>query len=357
MLLVLAYLCGMASEVETQRVDVQVVVAEGVAEAAKGFWRPDVVAEVLAGPVFGVAGAVGFGEAPESAPDTGLRSGLQQVVAVGIADQQHPGVFLGLVGFGFAVRVLGWFAAVVTLAVGLQRADAAGRFAAGAEGSSHVHHGLGVFALAVLRSQAFGNFPQVFLDGRQSGPALYGEEAGQHPFDVAVEDGGADVHADGGDGSGGGAAYTGQFGQLFDTTGKFATVLFCDYFGAGMQVASAGVVAEAGPEVQYFVLVGIGEGRNIREALHETFVIGDDGADLGLLQHDFGDPDPVGANVLLPWQVFAAVLVIPVEYAGGKCGVGHGWLQALRLSRVWYSRRKCSSWCMGNGRLNRYPWH
>src|SRR5690606_6117113 len=51
------------------------------------------------------------------------------------------------------------------------------------------------------------------------------------------------------------------------------------------------------------------------------------GTDLGLLEHDLRDPDPVGGDVALPGQVLAAVPVIP-----GQHGLAEG-LRAHRLNR------------------------
>ena len=65
--------------------------------------------------------------------------------------------------------------------------------------------------------------------------------------------------------------------------------------------------------MEYGVSVGFGERSHIRKALHEAVVIGNDRVDLSLLQHDFRYPHPVRRALLLPRQVFAAVLVEPDE--------------------------------------------
>src|SRR5690606_4108899 len=53
---------------------------------------------------------------------------------------------------------------------------------------------------------------------------------------------------------------------------------------------------------------------HIGEALHEAFEVRNDGADLGLLQHDLRYPDAVWRDLLLPGQVLAAVPVVPAEH-------------------------------------------
>ena len=73
-----------------------------------------------------------------------------------------------------------------------------------------------------------------------------------------------------------------------------------------MQVAGAGVVAEPGPQGQHRIERALGQVRQGREAGHEALEVGDDHRHLGLLEHDLGDPDPVGGGVALPGQVLAA---------------------------------------------------
>src|SRR5690606_7163693 len=69
--------------------------------------------------------------------------------------------------------------------------------------------------------------------------------------------------------------------------------------------------------VQYLVLGGGGQRPHIGEALQEALVVGDNGGDLGLLQHDLRHPHPVGGDVALPGQVPAAVAVEPGQHRGG----------------------------------------
>ena len=61
-----------------------------------------------------------------------------------------------------------------------------------------------------------------------------------------------------------------------------------------------------------------------RESLDETPVKRDARGDLCLLKHNFRDPYTVGRSVLLPGQVFAAVLVKPAkEWFGNGFLRGH----------------------------------
>lgn len=122
-------------------------------------------------------------------------------------------------------------------------------------------------------------------------------------------------------GPGGGATDAGQGHHLFQLFRKEAAVQIADLLGSLVQVAGARVVAKPGPVMQHLVDGGVGQGQHVGEAGHEPLVIGDDSGNLGLLQHDLGDPDPVGGFVLLPGQGLAAVDLVPVQNAGGEGGV------------------------------------
>ena len=85
-----------------------------------------------------------------------------------------------------------------------------------------------------------------------------------------------------------------------------------------LQVARARVIAQAAPQPQHLVLRRAGERGDIGEALEKALVIGNHRGDLGLLQHDFRDPDAIGVARALPGQVVAAVAPMPGEQAGGE---------------------------------------
>jgi len=48
--------------------------------------------------------------------------------------------------------------------------------------------------------------------------------------------------------------------------------------------------------------------------LHKAFEVGDYCADLGLLKHNLRDPNPIGIDTLLPWQIGSAIVVEPAEH-------------------------------------------
>ena len=79
-----------------------------------------------------------------------------------------------------------------------------------------------------------------------------------------------------------------------------------------MQHARAAVVAEAGPGGEDVCLRGEGESDGGGEAPQELLVVGDDGGDSGLLEHDLGDPGAVGIADAAPGQL-ARMGAVPVH--------------------------------------------
>ena len=102
--------------------------------------------------------------------------------------------------------------------------------------------------------------------------------------------------------------------------GRERTARRRDRAGAGVQVAGAGVVAEAGPGGHHRRLGCRRQGRDIGEAREEAFVVGCDRGHRCLLQHHLAEPDAIGvgrrAGRRAPGQG-AAVPVVPGEQEGG----------------------------------------
>ncbi len=108
------------------------------------------------------------------------------------------------------------------------------------------------------------------------------------------------MHGQRRNGASGGASDAGQGFQCLDVLWEFAAVILRYLFCSLVQVARSGVIAQASPQVQHLVYAGICQCSDIGILLHETKIVGNDRLDLGLLQHDFRDPDPVGRWILLP---------------------------------------------------------
>ena len=76
--------------------------------------------------------------------------------------------------------------------------------------------------------------------------------------------------------------------------------------------ARAPVVAEAAPALEQSLLARLGERLESWEPFQEAFVVGNDGRDTSLLQHDLRDPDAVGIAGPAPGQV-PLVTAIPAK--------------------------------------------
>ncbi len=200
------------------------------------------------------------------------------------------------------------------LAARFQRAQQATGSAAGAQGCAHVHHRLGIGVDPVMRCESLGGGPQLLGYLGLAWIAFLRGKSCQYALDVTVEDRCAQAHAQAGDRAGGGQADTGQLGEFFHIPRKLAAVLGDHNLRGLLQVACAGVVTQARPQVQHFVFRCGGQGLDRRQRGHEPVEVVEHGAHLGLLQHDLRNPHPVGCDALLPGQVMATVAVVPIQH-------------------------------------------
>jgi hypothetical protein len=114
------------------------------------------------------------------------------------------------------------------------------------------------------------------------------------------------IECDTADGAGGVTADAGQCQHSVEFAREFAVALFHDNLGSALHVADAGVIAKAFPEFMDFFRSGFGQGADVRQSLHPTLPIRQDGFDLGLLEHDFGDPDGIWIASPTPGEIAGA---------------------------------------------------
>ena len=119
------------------------------------------------------------------------------------------------------------------------------------------------------------------------------EQPRQHALDVAVHDRVRPVEGDAQHGGGDVVADPRQRPELLPAVGH-AAAGGRDPGGRAVQVARARVVAQPFPALEDRPLVGGGQAPQRGETAQETTVVGQRRLDLGLLQHDLGDPDAVG---------------------------------------------------------------
>ena len=147
------------------------------------------------------------------------------------------------------------------------------------------------------------------------------EQPRDHALDIAVDRARAAVEGDRRDRGRRIGADAGEREQRLLGVGKPSVVALDHGSRAGVQVAGTRVVAEPGPELQHVVERRGGELRDRRKALEEARIIRSDRLDGGLLQHDLGEPDPVGIGPLAgarPPRQHAAMAVVPGEQVGGS---------------------------------------
>ena len=101
--------------------------------------------------------------------------------------------------------------------------------------------------------QLRGLLPQAALVRHLRQIAIKAQIAGQHPLDIAIQDGHPLAKAQRRNGRGRGAANARQGLQLLRGARKRATVQAHHLPRAAVQVARAAVVAQAGPQVQHIV--------------------------------------------------------------------------------------------------------
>ena len=94
-------------------------------------------------------------------------------------------------------------------------------------------------------------------------------------------------------------------------------MFFRDDLRGLLQIADAGVIAEAFPQLVQLGRVRLGRRRNRRQFAQPAVPKRDDRLHLRLLQHDFAHPDGVGIARAAPRQV-ARVRGEPVQQGGNQ---------------------------------------
>ena len=85
-----------------------------------------------------------------------------------------------------------------------------------------------------------------------------------------------------------------------------------DDSSGGVQIARSRVIAEALPRVEDVIFRSPRQRGEMGEPAEPLIIIRDNGGNLGLLEHEFGDEDGVGIASLTPREL-AAVLMVPIR--------------------------------------------
>ncbi len=132
-----------------------------------------------------------------------------------------------------------------------------------------------------------GKGPENFFPGRGVGGSGDIENSGKDAPQVAIQRGDILVKGDRSDGGGGIAPNARQLPQLGQVAGQLSAKLTDDDLGGAMQVAGAAVVAQALPGRENALFGGGGQGLKVGELFQPALIIGDDGFNACLLEHDF----------------------------------------------------------------------
>jgi len=171
------------------------------------------------------------------------------------------------------------------------------------------------------QNKLFRKLPEMLIDDSLSRITRYAEQASEHTNDVAVQNGPGLVEGNAADGAGGITADPREGEHVVKVFREFSVVEREDCFRGLLHVANTRVVTQAFPELVNSLRRGFGEGFGVRQGSHPALPKGEDCFDLGLLEHDFGNPDGVRIMRAAPGQV-AGILGEPVEQNGDDCGEG-----------------------------------
>src|SRR5262249_10837819 len=125
--------------------------------------------------------------------------------------------------------------------------------------------------------------------------------------------------------------------QVFKTIGKLSLQFFGHNLSRFVNISGSTVVTKSFPVTKDFGFFGLGQSDYCRKSGNKSFIIGNDSADGGLLQHDFADPDAIGIVCSPPRQV-ARILPIPANEFLAKwpifsrihCGFSSNWSRSKR---------------------------
>ncbi len=139
-------------------------------------------------------------------------------------------------------------------------------------------------------------------DLRRSEVALLADEPGRDPKPVRLERDHRPIEREGGDGSGDVRSDARERLELGHRVREAAAALERDRPGRRVEVAGAGVVARTLPDLQDPVERRDGERLDRREGVEEPIVVRRRLGDAGLLEEDFGEPDPVRVAIAPPGE-------------------------------------------------------
>ena len=279
-------------------------------------------------------------KAIKPAPDAGRCAALQPDSAVRCLRPQQGQRHRAALELAGLDRIGLRFALGETPAQGLHRAQQTCRLAGCAHRGAQVHQTLRVTrhrrVQLAPRQQRSGNGLQ--FARRSAGPQIAGKRGypRQYTFDVAVKNRHPLGKAKSGNRRGCGWPDTGQGLQQLGRLRKLAPMQLHNILCAAVQIAGAAVVTQAAPQAQHLIQRRCCQISDRRETQQKPPVIVQHRDHLGLLQHDFRQPDAIRVARVLPGQAVASMAFLPAHHMGRKlrqklagkprpsCGQGRG---------------------------------
>ncbi len=254
------------------------------------------------------------------------RPGAHQQISVGAAHDKSRAAAQDAFPFRHAARKAFGVAARIGRTAFVPWTQRAGRFLRRAERGAEIHHRLREIAGAMLWRNLTRKPAQFRL--RPGQRRLNCKQPRHHPLDIAVHRARRCIEGNRGNRGRRVVADARQRTQLGLARRKYAAMALDDGTGAGMQIARARIVAEPGPGLEHLIERCRCERMHVAPAREEAVVIRRHGPHRGLLQHDFGEPDPIRIGALAfartPRQR-PAMAVVPGKQ---RCG---GWQCPLSL--------------------------
>ena len=149
------------------------------------------------------------------------------------------------------------------------------------------------------------------------------ENPGEHAGDIAVEDRNRLIEGDAGDGARRVASNPGQIQHVLETFGESTVVIADDDVRRFPEIPRARVIAKPFPKFQHLFRSRAGQRFYSWQFVHPAFPVGNYRFDLGLLEHDFGNPNRVRIVRVPPWQI-ARVPIEPLEQSSNQAAGIHG---------------------------------
>ena len=140
-----------------------------------------------------------------------------------------------------------------------------------------------------------------------------GEDPREYAGYVAVHGHRRDAECQGCNGGGGVGPDPGQRLQLPNSPREASVPFRNDDLRGAVEIPRPAVVAEARPGVENFPLLGPSQCTNRRPSVEEGPVARHDRGSLGLLQHDFTQPDAVRVALAAPWAPPREITPMPLE--------------------------------------------